>query len=90
MSEADRRPLQPIVVYQHPLDGRCQVSAGGDIGERLMATGARHYGDTAPPQKQLEEVRFPPPITTRRPPFPAAAPFYCSATCRTHPVGVYG
>ncbi len=49
MSEAERRRLLRTewgVVHQHPLDGlRRQVSAGGNIGERLMATGARHYGD---------------------------------------------
>ena len=49
MNEADRRRLLRTewgVVHQHPLDGlRRQVSAGGNIGERLMATGARHYGD---------------------------------------------
>ncbi|MFW8633670.1 phosphonate C-P lyase system protein PhnK [Cribrihabitans pelagius] len=32
-------------VHQHARDGlRMQVSAGGNIGERLMAAGARHYG----------------------------------------------
>lgn len=32
-------------VHQHPRDGlRMQVSAGANIGERLMAQGARHYG----------------------------------------------
>ncbi len=32
-------------VHQNPRDGlRLGVSAGGNIGERLMATGARHYG----------------------------------------------
>jgi len=49
MSESDRRRLlrtQWGVVHQHPMDGlRSQVSAGGNIGERLMATGQRHYGD---------------------------------------------
>ena len=48
MSEAERRRLLRTewgVVHQHPMDGlRRQVSAGGNIGERLMATGARHYG----------------------------------------------
>ncbi len=43
MSEADRRRLLRTewgVVHQHPLDGlRRPVSAGGNIGERLMATG---------------------------------------------------
>jgi putative phosphonate transport system ATP-binding protein len=33
------------VVYQNPRDGlRMHISAGGNIGERLMANGARHYG----------------------------------------------
>ncbi|HAI04189.1 MAG TPA: phosphonate C-P lyase system protein PhnK, partial [Pantoea sp.] len=49
MSESDRRRLLRTewgVVHQHPLDGlRPQVSAGGNIGERLMAVGQRHYGD---------------------------------------------
>ncbi|MGK3141729.1 phosphonate C-P lyase system protein PhnK [Pantoea sp. C2G6] len=49
MSESDRRRLLRTewgVVHQHPLEGlRPQVSAGGNIGERLMATGQRHYGD---------------------------------------------
>ena len=32
-------------VHQDPRDGlRMEVSAGGNIGERLMAVGARHYG----------------------------------------------
>ena len=32
-------------VHQRPSDGlRMQVSAGANIGERLMAEGARHYG----------------------------------------------
>jgi len=49
MSESDRRRLLCTewgVVHQHPMDGlRAQVSAGGNIGERLMATGQRNYGD---------------------------------------------
>jgi putative phosphonate transport system ATP-binding protein len=32
-------------VHQNPRDGlRMRVSAGGNVGERLMAVGARHYG----------------------------------------------
>jgi putative phosphonate transport system ATP-binding protein len=32
-------------VHQNPRDGlRLNVSAGGNVGERLMAVGARHYG----------------------------------------------
>ena len=49
MSESDRRQLLRTewgVVHQHPMDGlRAQVSAGGNIGERLMATGQRNYGE---------------------------------------------
>ena len=64
MSEAGRRRLLRTewgVVHQHPMDGlRRQVSAGGNIGERLMATGARHYGNIrATAQHWLEEVEIP-------------------------------
>lgn len=49
VSESKRRHLlrsELGVVHQHPLDGlRARVSAGGNIGERLMAVGERHYGD---------------------------------------------
>ena len=49
LSESKRRRLLRTewgVVHQHPLDGlRPQVTAGGNIGERLMAIGQRHYGD---------------------------------------------
>jgi putative phosphonate transport system ATP-binding protein len=48
LAEADRRRLQRTdlgVVHQNPRDGlRMRVSAGGNIGERLMALGQRHYG----------------------------------------------
>ncbi|WP_237215455.1 phosphonate C-P lyase system protein PhnK [Falsiroseomonas oryziterrae] len=48
MSEAARRRLMRTdwgFVHQNPRDGlRMGVSAGGNIGERLMAVGARHYG----------------------------------------------
>jgi len=49
MGEAGRRRLMRTdwgFVHQNPRDGlRMAVSAGGNIGERLMATGARHYGN---------------------------------------------
>ncbi|MEO1732551.1 MAG: ATP-binding cassette domain-containing protein, partial [Pseudomonadota bacterium] len=49
MSEPERRMLGRTdwaFVHQHARDGlRMSVSAGGNIGERLMAVGARHYGD---------------------------------------------
>ncbi|HET8728296.1 MAG TPA: phosphonate C-P lyase system protein PhnK [Alphaproteobacteria bacterium] len=49
MSEPARRLLMRTdwgIVHQNPRDGlRMNVSAGANIGERLMAVGARHYGD---------------------------------------------
>ncbi|HUA52820.1 MAG TPA: phosphonate C-P lyase system protein PhnK [Candidatus Sulfotelmatobacter sp.] len=49
LSEAERRRLLRTdlgFVHQNPRDGlRLSVSAGANIGERLMAAGARHYGD---------------------------------------------
>lgn len=48
MSEPERRMLGRTdwaYVHQNPRDGlRMGVSAGGNVGERLMAVGARHYG----------------------------------------------
>jgi putative phosphonate transport system ATP-binding protein len=49
MSEPERRMLGRTdwaFVHQHAHDGlRMNVSAGGNVGERLMAVNARHYGD---------------------------------------------
>lgn len=49
MGEAARRNLMRTewgFVHQNPRDGlRMGVSAGGNIGERLMAVGARHYAN---------------------------------------------
>ncbi|WP_068313177.1 phosphonate C-P lyase system protein PhnK [Polycladidibacter hongkongensis] len=49
MSEAQRRVLMRTdwgYVHQHPSDGlRMTVSAGANVGERLMAVGERHYGN---------------------------------------------
>ena len=48
MSEPERRMLARTdwaFVHQNPRDGlRMGISAGGNVGERLMAVGARHYG----------------------------------------------
>ena len=48
MSEAERRFLMRTdwgFVHQNPADGlRMTVSAGANVGERLMAVGDRHYG----------------------------------------------
>ena len=49
LPEARRRRLMRTewaFVHQNPRDGlRMGVSAGGNVGERLMGAGARHYGD---------------------------------------------
>jgi putative phosphonate transport system ATP-binding protein len=49
LSDASRRLLTRTdwgFVHQNPRDGlRTDVSAGANIGERLMAVGARHYGN---------------------------------------------
>lgn len=49
MSEPERRRLSRTdwgIVHQNPRDGlRMGNSAGGNIGERPMALGARHYGN---------------------------------------------
>lgn len=63
MSEASRRFLMRTdwgFVHQSPRDGlRMGVSAGGNIGERLMAVGDRHYGDIrAAAGDWLEKVEF--------------------------------
>ncbi len=48
MTEPERRMLSRTdwaYVHQNPRDGlRMGVSAGGNVGERLMAVGNRHYG----------------------------------------------
>jgi putative phosphonate transport system ATP-binding protein len=49
LSEPMRRILMRTdwgIVHQNPRDGlRLGVSAGANVGERLMAVGARHYGE---------------------------------------------
>ncbi|MGB0747296.1 MAG: phosphonate C-P lyase system protein PhnK [Magnetospiraceae bacterium] len=49
LSEPERRMLARTdwgIVHQNPREGlRMGVSAGANVGERLMAVGARHYGD---------------------------------------------
>jgi len=65
MDEAERRHLMRTdwaFVHQNPRDGlRMSISAGGNIGERLMAVGDRHYGnirETA--SKWLQRVEIDP------------------------------
>ena len=49
LSEAEQRRLLRTdwgIIHQNPRDGlRFGVSAGANVGERLMEIGARHYGD---------------------------------------------
>ena len=63
MSEASRRFLMRTdwgFVHQNPRDGlRMAVSAGGNIGERLMAVGERYYGEIRQSASDwLERVEF--------------------------------
>ena len=64
LSEAERRLLMRTdwgFVHQNPADGlRMRVSAGANVGERLMAVGERHYGnirDTALDWLERVEIR---------------------------------
>ena len=64
IGEAARRHLartQWGFIHQDPRDGlRMAVSAGGNVGERLMAVGARHYGDIREEAARwLERVEIP-------------------------------
>ena len=64
MSEAERRALMRTdwgFVHQDAARGlRMNVSAGGNIGERLMALGDRHYGKIRESAAQwLEKVEIP-------------------------------
>jgi putative phosphonate transport system ATP-binding protein len=65
MSEAERRMLSRTdwgYVHQSPEQGlRMNVSAGANVGERLMALGARHYGRIRGEAKEwLERVEMDP------------------------------
>ncbi|MNO64253.1 putative phosphonates utilization ATP-binding protein PhnK [compost metagenome] len=65
LSEARRRALLRLewgLVRQNPRDGlRLNVSAGGNIGERLMAQGERHYGELrGTAQRWMEQVELDP------------------------------
>lgn len=64
LSEAQRRMLLRTewgYVHQNPRDGlRLGVSAGANIGERLMAVGARHYGNIRSEARNwLSQVEIP-------------------------------
>jgi putative phosphonate transport system ATP-binding protein len=63
LGEPERRRLARTdwgIVHQNPRDGlRMNVSAGGNVGERPMAIGARHYGDIrAEAQDWLQKVEI--------------------------------
>lgn len=63
LNEAERRFLMRTdwaFVHQNPRDGlRMAVSAGANIGERLMAVGQRHYGKIrAEAENWLEKVEI--------------------------------
>ena len=86
LSEAERRFLMRTdwgFVHQNPADGlRMSVSAGGNVGERLMAVGERHYGrirDDGASTGSTASRSTPTASTTRRAPSPAA----CASACRS-------
>lgn len=63
LTEPERRRLSRTdwgIVHQNPRDGlRMDVSAGGNVGERPMAIGARHYGNIrSEAQEWLEKVEI--------------------------------
>lgn len=65
LHERDRRVLLRTewgLVHQHPRDGlRMSVSAGANIGERLMAIGVRHFGELkAAGEQWLQDVEIDP------------------------------
>lgn len=85
MSEPERRRIQRTewaFIHQNPRDGlRMGVSAGGNVGERLMAGGARHYGDiraTAEDWLIRVEIAQAGSTTGRR-----SSPAGCSSGCRS-------
>ena len=72
LPEAERRRLQRTewgFVHQNPSDGlRMNVSAGANVGERLMAVGARHYGEIrAEAAEWLDRVEIDPARIDERP-----------------------
>lgn len=63
LSESRQRQLQRTewgIVHQHARDGlRMGVSAGANIGERLMAMGQRHYGNLrSTAERWMEDVEL--------------------------------
>jgi putative phosphonate transport system ATP-binding protein len=98
LSEAERRFLMRTdwgFVHQNPADGlRMTVSAGANVGERLMAIGDRHYGNiratatTGWARVEIDETVS----TTSRAPSRAA----CASVCRSPaisspaPAGLHG
>ena len=84
-SEAERRTLLRTewgFVEQNPRDGlRMGVSAGANIGERLMAQGVRHYGRLRQAGLDwLEQVEIDP---LRIDDLPRTFPAACSSACRS-------
>ncbi|MEC7362354.1 MAG: phosphonate C-P lyase system protein PhnK [Pseudomonadota bacterium] len=72
MDEAELRHLMRTdwaFVHQNPRDGlRMSISAGGNIGERLMAVGDRHYGNIREKaSKGLQRVEIDPARIDDRP-----------------------
>lgn len=72
MSEPERRMLSRTdwaFIHQHAREGlRMGVSAGGNVGERMMSVGARHYGNIrSTAEDWLERVEIDPARVDDRP-----------------------
>ncbi len=84
MTEPERRMLSRTdwaFVHQNARDGlRMNVSAGGNVGERLMAVGSRHYGKIRSNAVDwLERVEI---HNSRIDDRPTAFSVVCSSDCR--------
>jgi hypothetical protein len=99
MSEPERRMLGRTdwaFVHQNPRDGlRMRVSAGGNVGERLMAVGARHYGGIRGASAGLAGAGGDPRKPDRRPPRGVFGGHAAAAADRAQPgdrpaAGVHG
>ena len=85
-TEAERRLLMRTdwgFVHQNPPEGlRMAVSAGGNVGERLMAIGERHYGRSARRRSIGWSASRSMRIASMTSPAPSQAE--CASACRSH------
>ena len=85
LSEAERRMLMRTdwgIIFQNARDGlRMNVSAGANVGERLMAVGGSHsWHHPRPLLEWLEKVEM---DLSRMDDLPEPSPAACSSACRS-------